>query len=128
MLTKVERASGIELRAVIEDIDDAFPEDMRINFYRIVQEGLNNIVKHSHATQGAVTAHRTRSSVVLTISDNGRGLANEPRNPRTGAGGFGLTGIRERAMLMKGTLQIKSENGSGTLLVIHFPLEGEPVG
>ena len=128
MLTKVARASGIELRAAIEDIDDAFPEDMRINFYRIVQEGLNNMVKHSHATQGTVTAHRTKSSVVLTISDNGRGLASEPRNPKSGAGGFGLTGIRERAMLMKGTLQIKSENGSGTLLVIHFPLEGEPVG
>jgi signal transduction histidine kinase len=127
MLTKVARASEIELTADIEDIDDAFPEDMRINFYRIIQEGLNNIVKHSHATQGTVTAQRTKSSVVLTISDNGRGLPSEPRDPKSGAGGFGLTGIRERAMLMKGTLQVKSENGSGTLLVIHFPLESEPV-
>ena len=58
-----------------------------------------------------MTAHRTKSSVVLTISDNGRGLPSEPRNPKSGAGGFGLTGIRERAMLMNGTLQIKSENG-----------------
>ena len=39
MLTKVARASEIELKADIEDIDDAFPEDLRINFYRIVQEG-----------------------------------------------------------------------------------------
>jgi signal transduction histidine kinase/ligand-binding sensor domain-containing protein len=127
MLTKVARASEIELSANIEDIDDAFPEDLRINFYRIVQEGVNNIVKHSHATQGTVTAQRTKSSVVLTISDNGRGLPSEPRNPKSGAGGFGLTGIRERAMLMKGTLQIKSENGNGTLLVIDFPLESERV-
>jgi signal transduction histidine kinase len=80
-------------------------------------------VKHSHATQGTVTAHRTKSSVVLTISDNGQGLPSEPRNMKPGAGGFGLTGIRERAMLMNGTLQIKSENGNGTVLVIHFPLE-----
>ncbi len=84
-------------------------------------------MKHSHATQGTVTAHRTKSFVVLTISDNGQGLPTEPRNPKSGGGGFGLTGIRERAMLMNGILQIKSENGNGTLLVIHFPLEGESV-
>jgi len=125
MLTKVARASDIELSADIEDIDDAFPEDSRINVYRIVQEGVNNIVKHAHATHGTVTARRTRSSVVLTISDNGQGLPSEPRHPRPGGGGFGLTGIRERAMLMNGTLQIKSENGNGTSLVIHFPLESE---
>jgi len=128
MLTKVARASEIELRADIEDIDDAFPEDQRINVYRIVQEGVNNIVKHSHATQGTVTARRTKSTVVLTISDNGRGVPSEPRSPKSGGGGFGLTGMRERAMLMNGTLQIKSENGNGTLLVIHFPLESEAAG
>ncbi len=125
MLTKVARASDIELSADIEDIDDAFPEDSRINVYRIVQEGVNNIVKHAHATHGTVTARRTRSSVVLTISDNGQGLPSEPRQPRPGGGGFGLTGLRERAMLMNGTLQIKSESGGGTLLVFHFPLESE---
>ena len=128
MLTKVQRASQIEFNADIEDIDDAFPEDLRINVYRIVQEAVNNIVKHSHATQGSVTARRTKSAVVLTISDNGRGLPSEPRTPKPGGGGFGLTGIRERAILMKGTLQIKSENGSGTLLLIHFPLESETAG
>jgi signal transduction histidine kinase len=53
-------------------------------------------------------------------------LPSEPRNPKSGAGGFGLTGIRERAMLMRGTLEIKSENGKGTLIVINFPLESEP--
>ena len=126
MLTKVARASEIDLKADIEDIDDAFPEDQRINVYRIVQEAVNNIVKHSHATQGTVTARRTKSTVVLTIADNGSGLPSEPRNVKSSGGGFGLTGIRERAMLMKGTLQIKSENGNGTLIVIHFPLESEP--
>ena len=122
-VTSVARASQIELTADIANIDDAFPEDLRINIFRIVQEGLNNMVRHSNATQGAVTAHRASSSVVLTISDNGSGIPTEPRSVKPGAGGFGLTGIRERAMLMNGTLQIKSENGHGTLLVIHFPLE-----
>jgi signal transduction histidine kinase/ligand-binding sensor domain-containing protein len=128
MVTKVARASGIKLEADIEDIDDAFPEEARINVYRIVQEALNNMVKHSHATEGAVMARRTKSSVMLTISDNGCGLLSEARNPKSGAGGFGVTGIRERAMLMEGTLQIQGETGKGTRLVIHFPLGSESAG
>ena len=60
MVTSVARASQIELTADIANIDDAFPEDLRINIFRIVQEGLNNMVRHSNATQGAVTAHRAK--------------------------------------------------------------------
>jgi signal transduction histidine kinase len=127
LVKTVARASEIELTADIADIDDVFPEDLRINFFRIVQEGLNNIVKHSNASRGAVTTQRTKSDVVLTISDNGKGLPTEPRSMTAGPGGFGLTGIRERATLLKGTLQIRSEMGNGTLLVIHFPLESEQV-
>jgi signal transduction histidine kinase len=119
----VARASEIELTANIADIDDAFPEDLRINVFRIVQEALNNIVKHSDASRGSVSAQRTRSSVVLTISDNGRGLPSEPRSLVAGPGGFGLTGMRERATLLQGTLQIKSEAGSGTSLMVYFPIE-----
>jgi signal transduction histidine kinase/ligand-binding sensor domain-containing protein len=127
LVKTVARASEIELTADIADIDDVFPEDLRINFFRIVQEGLNNIVKHSNASRGTVTTQRTKSEVVLTISDNGRGLPTDPRSMTAGPGGFGLTGIRERATVLKGTLQIKSETGNGTLLVIHFPLESEQV-
>lgn len=127
LVKTVARASQIELTAEIADIDNAFREDLRINVYRIVQEALNNIVKHSNASRGMVAAEKTKSSVVLTISDNGKGLPSEPHGVTAGPGGFGLTGIRERATLLKGTLQIKSETGNGTLLVIHFPLESERV-
>jgi signal transduction histidine kinase len=127
LVKTVARASQIELTAEIADIDNAFQEDLRINVYRIVQEALNNIVKHSDASRGMVTVEKTKSSVVLTISDNGKGLPSEPHGVTAGPGGFGLTGIRERATLLKGTLQIKSETGNGTLLVIHFPLESERV-
>jgi signal transduction histidine kinase len=123
LVKTVAHAAEIELTADIADIDDAFPEDLRINFFRIVQEALNNIVKHSHASHGEVTVRRTQSSLTLTISDNGRGLPNEPRSVTAGPGGFGLTGMRERATLLRGTLQIRGEAGAGTLLVVDFPLE-----
>ena len=122
-LTKtVARAAEIEITAEVDDIDDAFDEELRINFYRIVQEALNNVVKHSGATRGSVVIKRAKSSVVLTVSDNGKGLHPEPRNVVDGPGGFGLNGMRERAILLKGTMQIKSTPGAGTLLTIEFPV------
>ena len=121
-LTKtVSRASQIEIASDVEDIDDAFDEELRINFYRIVQEALNNIVKHSGATRGSVIVRRQKSSVILTVSDNGRGLPLEPRQV-SGPGGFGLTGMRERATLLKGSMQIKSDPTVGTTLTIEFPI------
>ncbi|HEY1577610.1 MAG TPA: two-component regulator propeller domain-containing protein [Terracidiphilus sp.] len=122
-LTKtVARASEIEIITELDDIDDAFDEDLRINFYRIVQEALNNVVKHSEATHGSVVIKCAKSSVVLTVSDNGKGLPSENRNIVHGPGGFGLAGMRERAILLKGTMQIKSTPGAGTLLTIEFPV------
>ena len=122
-LTKtVSHASQIEIAADVDDIDDAFDEDLRINFYRIVQEALNNVVKHSGATRGSVTIRRMKSSLVLTVSDNGRGLPSEPRTASHGPGGFGLSGMRERATLLKGTMQIKSDPNVGTSLTIEFPI------
>jgi signal transduction histidine kinase len=118
----VARASEIEIACEIDDIDDAFDEEPRINFYRIVQEALNNVVKHSGASQANVIVKRAKASVVLSVSDNGKGLPSELRNTNVGTGGFGLTGMRERAILLKGTMQIKSTPGVGTLLSIEFPV------
>lgn len=122
-LTKtVARASQIDIAAEVDDIDDAFDEELRINFYRIVQEALNNVVKHSGAARGGVVVKRMKSSVVLTVADNGKGLPSEPGSVSAGPGGFGLAGMRERAMLLNGTMQIKSEPGVGTFLTIEFPV------
>jgi signal transduction histidine kinase/ligand-binding sensor domain-containing protein len=120
----VARASEIEITTSIDDIDDAFDDDVRINFYRIVQEALNNIVKHSDATHASVTVKRAKSAVTLTVSDNGKGLPADPR-AAAGPGGFGLTGMRERTTLLKGTMHIKSEPRAGTLLTIELPVRTE---
>ncbi|HEY4009333.1 MAG TPA: two-component regulator propeller domain-containing protein [Acidobacteriaceae bacterium] len=120
----ISRASEIEITTEIDDIDAAFDEDVRINFYRIVQEALNNVVKHSGASQASVVVKRTRSSVTLLISDDGKGLPADLRSA-AGAGGFGLTGMRERATLLKGTMQIRSDPRTGTLLSIEFPAPAE---
>jgi signal transduction histidine kinase/ligand-binding sensor domain-containing protein len=116
----VARASEITIRADVDDVDDAFPEDLRINVFRIVQEALNNIVKHSGAERATVVFRRNASTLVLIIADDGHGMTAEPGAVAPGHGGFGLTGMRERVTLLSGTLHIESD-GTGTLLTIQFP-------
>ena len=115
------KASEITVRTELADIDDAFAEDLRINVYRIVQEALNNIVKHSGASTARVTARRTSGHVTLTIEDDGRGMLAKPRVYQPGAGGFGMTGMRERITLLSGSMQVESSAATGTLLTIQLP-------
>jgi len=116
------RATGIHFTTDIADIDQSFPEDLRINFYRIVQEGVNNIMKHSGASEAEVRAENSGNGVSLSIRDNGSGFYPEKNIP-VGKGGFGLTGIRERAALLDGTVNIQSHPGTGTLIEVNFDLK-----
>ncbi len=118
----VTRASEISVRTDLADFDDVFPEDLRINVYRIVQEGLSNVVKHSGAKFATVTARRTLDYVTLTIHDDGRGITFTPHGPAPGPGGFGITGMRERTTLLGGSFTVQSSAAAGTLLTIQLPV------
>ena len=116
----------IAIRATdFADIDELFPEDLRINFYRIVQESLSNIMKHAQATEVSVRIVRTAASVVLTIQDNGRGFSPAGYAAQAGAGGLGLTGMAERATLLGGRLKMRSEPTNGAAMTVEIPLRGE---
>jgi signal transduction histidine kinase len=115
-------ASEIRFQTSIDNIDDSFPEAQRINVYRIIQEATNNISKHSGATEAQIRIQKTGQSITLTISDNGKGFSPDAKTASTGKSGFGLIGIRERALLMGGTVRIQSNPGSGTVLRFEFPL------
>jgi ligand-binding sensor domain-containing protein/signal transduction histidine kinase len=113
-------ASPTAFTSGIENIDNLFPQESRINLYRIVQEGLNNIIKHAEATEASVTIRRTPGGVRLTIRDNGKGFKpGAPADPAK-AGGFGLTGITERVQLLGGKTAIHSAPGKGTEISIEF--------
>ena len=85
--------------------------------YRLVQEALNNISKHSHAAHAGLTVRATPSSIRISVTDDGVGF--EPALVREG---FGLVGMRERAALLGGTLEIESRTGSGTTIRSEIPL------
>ena len=117
-------ASGIKCSSELDNIDDLFSEDLRINFYRIVQESLGNIMKHAQATEVNVRVKRSATHVTLTVEDNGRGFTPEARAVQPGPGGFGLTGMAERAHLLGGEFKVWSSHGRGTIVTVEIPLAG----
>jgi signal transduction histidine kinase len=86
--------------------------------YRIVQEGLANVIRHSGATEVHVSVETTDTATVLTIRDNGRGM---PSDQLSDPHSLGLLGIRERAELLGGAVRIES-SGRGTSLEVTLPL------
>ena len=87
--------------------------------FRVLQESLTNIAKHSEASQVEVILEREGTEVVLTVHDNGRGFApGDPARP----GHFGLVGLRERAALLNGRVAIESSPGAGARIEIRLPL------
>ncbi|MEO5648228.1 MAG: PAS domain S-box protein, partial [Chitinophagaceae bacterium] len=106
---------------IILDADEFYEEDIndkfKLNAFRIVQEQLNNIIKHSQATSVRIRLIRNDDFIDLLIIDNGVGFdINKRRN------GVGITNIISRTELYKGRIEIQSEVGKGVLLEIRFPL------
>ena len=128
ILQQAAAATTIGFTAKIDPIDNVFAKDSEINFYRIVQECINNLVKHSQATTADVTVRRATDELLLMIRDNGRGFTPAAVNSDSQPGGFGLTGISERAQLLGGRLGVHSEPGQGTMISVKIPLDGNGHG
>jgi two-component system NarL family sensor kinase len=99
--------------------DTALPDDVKLALYRVAQEGLNNVVKHAHATRAAVSLHAGPENVVLCVEDDGRGFDFNPEDVPTDH--FGLRIMRERMAEIGGTLRIKSQSGKGTTITASWP-------
>lgn len=96
------------------------PEDVELVCYRIVQEALTNLVKHARATQVEIKMFFRKGTLHLVIKDDGIGIKNTKMQNKHG---FGLIGIRERLAQIGGTLEIKSQSGKGTELIVAIPIK-----
>lgn len=119
IVAKVAASSGIRIVSEIDAIDDLFSAEAEINIYRVVQESLNNIVKHSGASRARVCIERQGQKVDITVQDNGRGF-NPDRSSGNGRGGFGLKGIAERARILDARCAIHSATGQGTTISLNL--------
>ncbi len=119
MLAKVAGSSTIRIAGEIDEIDGLVAKKDEINLYRIVQEGLNNVIKHAAATEVSVIIRRDATRLLVQVADNGRGFAVSPLNHFSG---MGLRDIAERVHLQGGSLRIDSSPGNGTSLHISLPI------
>ena len=120
MLEQIEETSRIEINYDIARLDDLFTPENEINFYRIVQECLNNIVKHAKATKAGVVIFQEDNKLVLTVKDDGQGFEIVALRERQG---LGLNGIAERVKILGGNYKIESEPGKGTTVLVEINIE-----
>lgn len=123
MLKRVSDAHDIELRTKVDEINGLLDKDGESNLYRIVQELMNNVVRHSKASVTDVLIERTGDVINLEIADNGVGFSAEKTlRDEDHKGGFGLLGVVERARLLDGSAEIQSAEGEGTTVKIRLPI------
>lgn len=118
MVEQIANSSGIDITSDFDDLDGWFTSDQEIIFYRIVQECLNNIVKHSDAGSASLLIKHQRDGLLFSIRDDGQGFETSSLADRPA--GFGLTGLVERVQMLNGELTLQSSPGQGTAVTIRF--------
>ncbi len=117
--------SSIALRTEIELQESDLAVALRTPIYRVVQQALDNIVKHARATKVSLHLKRERVGTVLEIRDNGSGFASSPGAEKSAALGLGLTGMRDRVEFSGGQFRLHSAPGQGTRVQACWPLSSE---
>ncbi len=116
--------SSIEVHFHCIDLEDFNFKGEVINIYRIVQEALNNITKHSQASTLNIDINYCDQMLNLSIKDNGVGMEIESSSfENSVVGGLGLTTIKERVSMLKGEMFIKSKSNQGTKLLFRIPVD-----
>jgi two-component system sensor histidine kinase UhpB len=118
LCARVAEQSGMQIHRRLEGGLPELSPDVELAIYRIAQEALTNAMRHAHATEATVSLSREDGALVLMVADNGEGL------PEHVAEGGGLTGMRERAMLIGGVLAINSIPGAGVEVTLRLGLNG----
>lgn len=117
LIHNARKESGIDIKLQLFDFKEVFSRNQIIQLYRILQEALNNVVKHSDATRADIQLFGHSNEVHLSIEDNGKGFdAGKASN------GLGIYQMRIRTESLSGHIEINSYPGKGTLILIQIPL------
>jgi signal transduction histidine kinase len=116
------RQTGVQVHYAGKLADGLFPPEASIHVYRIVQEALSNVARHSGAREAWVTLEEKDNHLDLEIRDNGKGYEGGPEMKRAAGQGIGLMGMRERAEHLQGSFSIRSAPQKGTSVKVRVPL------
>ena len=123
-LEEFERRSGIRRELVIPENELALSDSLKIGIFRIFQESLTNVARHSEAKNVNVSLLQKDNQLILTIRDNGIGFEEGPMATKKT---LGLLGMKERSMMMGGVYNITSARGAGTTVTVIIPLSKKAV-
>lgn len=114
--TTPKLAVHLQLDGLMDDLD----ENIQIVMYRVIQECINNTLKHAEATEIFIDVKQTKNEITAYFKDNGRGF--NPETAPSKSDGMGLENIRSRIEFLKGFFDLKSQNGQGTIITVKIPL------
>jgi two-component system NarL family sensor kinase len=121
--SEVQSRANLQVRCQIDLPSARLPSVTELHLFRIVQEGINNIEKHSRAKTVKLHLRTEHGAVILKIQDDGLGFDSNRSKSSEGHGhGLGLSNMRERALSLGGTCEIKSSSGRGTSILVRVPL------
>ena len=109
--------SGLQVDLETQLGEQRLPNEAETTLYRVIQEALTNVVKHSAASRVSILLRRKNGAVIAVVEDDGAGF--DPSDTRADA--IGLAGMSERVSLAGGRLQVESSPGSGTTVVAEVP-------
>jgi signal transduction histidine kinase len=113
---KILAPSGIQYEIHSSLSDERMANKIEITLYRIFQELVHNIIKHSHATEVLVQLRNMNNHILLMVEDNGKGMTEEKKN------GIGISNLKSRVQLLDGNLQYDSSENEGTTAIIRVPI------
>jgi signal transduction histidine kinase len=113
---EVSRRSGVKIKVTAKNVSDSLADEMRTCIYRVAQEALNNVFRHSAAKNAEVTVRQDNGTLFLSVQDDGCGF--DPQKTR----GLGMLGMEERVRQLGGKLEVHSSPAKGTVLDVVLPI------
>ena len=119
MVERVSNSTSISLSAELESVENFLAPEAETSVYRVIQEALSNVIRHSNATAARIEIRLSGRSMTISIHDNGKGIPVSSSNGDS-AGGFGLAGIAARVRGLGGSFEINSNPEGGTTLTVRL--------
>lgn len=122
LVSDVSGYSGIRIKTRVLGSERRLPQEAELMLFRIVQEVLRNVWRHSEATEADLTVQFDGTRIRITVADNGKGFELPSSvGDLTRSGKLGLAGMQERARLLGGNMKMESEPGKGTTVTVETP-------
>ncbi|MEO8210582.1 MAG: triple tyrosine motif-containing protein, partial [bacterium] len=123
IINEVSKSTNIDFSFESDNMDELLSKETEINLFRVIQESVNNIIKHSGADKAELKLSRLENFILVILRDNGKGFKVDKKEVNESNQGYGLSGISERIKFMKGEIHIEAEVNKGTAIFMKIPIK-----